>query len=370
MKILMTIPNRNFFSDYDGVGGHITHFLGVLEGFGKNNVDVSVLCGDDFKKYNFVEKRFISRCFYVKSNADRLYHAYIFLHIVKSRKSYERIYVRYSASFILYKILLLLLLGRGKLIFEVNSFGSQYKSWFRLFDFSFLSLAKYVTVVSQELENFIKGFPFMSEKPVLTLENGVSDYRILKNIVEPTPQSNTLLYVGVLKDKYGIEELLDSFISSQLPHEGYIFWIVGSGPAYNKIRRRYTNNKTIIFWGAKSIEEIKGMIVNSNPYLVYPSIGEFTFQSPIKIYEYMGFGRPIIAQNTKNVSKILRDGQFGNIADLNDPDELYNVVKSVKNNFSDAVAKCRQAHHEVRARHLWEKKFKHFIDLLDEINEK
>jgi len=138
-RVLIYIPNKRFFASYGGVGGHITHFLGVVEGFKYHSKKVAVLTSEDIKQFDYpVLHNVDDACTFTFSNTKFFHGLRNLFRLIYCSNEYDLIYIRYSQSQILMTFLLSVILKK-KLVLEVNSFGTQYRKWFYIFDAIFLS---------------------------------------------------------------------------------------------------------------------------------------------------------------------------------------------------------------------------------------
>lgn len=121
-------------------------------------------------------------------------------------------------------------------------------------------------------------------------------------------------FVGSLKSWHGTDTLVAAFAQLQrsAPHTHLL--IVGEGPERANLEqaaREFKLEDAATFTGSVPHEEIPhylaAMDVTVAPYI--PS-GHFYF-SPIKIFEYMVMGKPVVAGKIGQVEEIIRDGENG-----------------------------------------------------------
>jgi glycosyltransferase involved in cell wall biosynthesis len=134
-------------------------------------------------------------------------------------------------------------------------------------------------------------------------------------------------FVGWFRKWHGIEFLLEAFAQSALQREGAVLVLIGDGPAMPDLKRRAAElglSDTVIFTGPVPHEKIP-------PYLslvdiaVQPAANEYC--CPMKIIEYMGLGKAIVAPRQENIEEILRDGHD---AALFPPQDIAGLVESLR----------------------------------------
>ena len=270
--------------------------------------------------------------------------------MLKAAGRYERIYVRYSQAYVPVIWILGLLFG-NKIILEVNSLGSQYRKWFRVFDALFLSSVSNFLCVSDENLRQIRqlGYRF-ADKNIFVIPNGVSVSKIKKT--PETAFTRNFCYVGVIKPGYGLEEMIASFMRTNFNYEKVT--IIGDGPLLSYFKEKYSREVRIEFRGPLSWTKITEFVETQKPVLLYPSVGTFVFQSPIKLYEYMGLSLPILSQLSSNTRLLHKQLPYFTLIDLNSPSELDMGLERL---FADPAKYLNNAYNGLQAvtrNHTWE----------------
>jgi len=115
-------------------------------------------------------------------------------------------------------------------------------------------------------------------------------------------------FVGSLKPWHGIEDLLRAFVRLRRQSSDYRLLIVGDGPLRSVIeqtQRRAGLGDAIRVTGSVAYEEVRRLLWEMDVAVApYPRLAGFYF-SPLKIYEYMAAGRPIVASAIGQVAEVL-----------------------------------------------------------------
>jgi len=134
-------------------------------------------------------------------------------------------------------------------------------------------------------------------------------------------------FVGTFVPHQGLKYLIDSssFIMEKSP--GVIFLIVGDGPVRNDIMNMVQAmgvEEHFLFPGAVPQEETV-FYINAMDVCVAPftrSRNEHIGLSPLKIYDYMACGKPVVASDIKGVGDLLQEYEVGIPVTPDDPDFL------------------------------------------------
>jgi glycosyltransferase involved in cell wall biosynthesis len=139
-----------------------------------------------------------------------------------------------------------------------------------------------------------------------------------------------LLFVGWLYNFSGLKEVARNLRSYP---EKYKLFVVGDGDAYEELRKiqrelfNFTNQ--LILVGRKPYEEIPSFIESSDICILPAHYNEPTMQDivPIKMYEYLVMGKPIIATALKG---IIREFSVQNgVVYVNHPEEFIPMADSL-----------------------------------------
>lgn len=150
------------------------------------------------------------------------------------------------------------------------------------------------------------------------------------------PQDKKIVvYVGGVMKKKGIFVLLDA---AKMMNDDYLFEIVGwfihdeSDKAKKYVMERKINN--VVFKGYAPRNEIANYL-SAADVLVIPNSGLYNetnlFTSPMKLFEYMSSGRPIVASATPTMREILNE----NNAILIEPDSPKALKEGILNVFQN-----------------------------------
>lgn len=153
-----------------------------------------------------------------------------------------------------------------------------------------------------------------------------------------------LFFMGWLYQFSGLKEV--ALQLAKMPNHNLRLLIVGEGDAYGGlrgIREKYDLQHRIILTGKKSYKEIPAFVAASDICLLpgYPDEKIMQDIVPIKMYEYMAMGKPVIATSLPGV---VREFGHGNgVAYVNGPEEVIEkAIELVSNgNLGDLGLRAR-----------------------------
>jgi len=167
---------------------------------------------------------------------------------------------------------------------------------------------------------------------VHVVANGTDTDRITPAARDGGARPLTVGFVGTLKPWHGTEHLLDA-ISLLLAREpGWRLVVVGDGPERETLARRAERlgiAHAVDLVGALPPEQVAtrlhGVDVGCAPYA---HLADFYF-SPLKVYEYLAAGLPVVASRVPGMAALLRDGELGRLCRPGDPVDLAAALSSL-----------------------------------------
>jgi glycosyltransferase involved in cell wall biosynthesis len=171
-------------------------------------------------------------------------------------------------------------------------------------------------------------------------------------------------FVGWFRKWHGIEMLLELMKEAKLGESGVSLLLVGDGPAFEHIKGLVDKNamgKYVVLTGARKREEIPEYIAAMD-IAVQPRVTKYA--CPMKILEYMGMGKCIVAVDQRNIRELLRDRVTGLLFDSSDPKSMLNALREASENPVSRLNLGKRAYEEVLKRgFLWKKNAERAVDL-------
>ena len=249
-------------------------------------------------------------------------------------------------------------LKRYKVIVEVHNWPSKD----RLYRFLIKRSNKIITITNGLKKLFLKNS--WPENNILVAPDGVDlkkfDIKIdkiqAKEKLNLPTNKKIILYCGSLY-LYGWKGV-DIFLAAAgtLPEDYLAILVGGESNETAKIKNKYGGNNLLLV-GRKRHEEIP-YYLKSADVLVLPNSGQDEISqywtSPMKLFEYMAAGRPIVASGLPSIREILNE-ENAILVEPDNPSALAQGIKDVLNNHSLSDKISRKAFLDVQ-QYTWKKR--------------
>jgi len=167
----------------------------------------------------------------------------------------------------------------------------------------------------------------LTEKPVYVIPNGVDTRKFKPNLnakhlrkeLNLKKDEIIVTFVGSFRKWHGVEKIPK--IAKKFENKKVKFLLIGHGELFDYVKKIKTKN--MILLGSKPHEEIPKYLAISDILIVpfnhdYFKNSDFWW-NPVKLFEYMASGKPIVSYDYKEVRKIVRDsGLLAKPGNLND----------------------------------------------------
>lgn len=209
--------------------------------------------------------------------------------------------------------------------------------------------------VSSEVAGYLEGFPGTTGKVHVT-PNGVDPARFVPH--RPDPAAFTVGFVGTLKPWHGVEVLLAAFAGLRARVRAARLLLVGAGPEQGRLEAeaaRLGLSAAVTFTGAVPPGCVPALLARMDVAVApYPAQGNFYF-SPLKVYEYMAAGLPVVASRVGQLAELIEDGRNGLLCS---PGDVFALTNALLRLASDAALRARLAaagRETVLRAHTWER---------------
>lgn len=205
-----------------------------------------------------------------------------------------------------------------------------------------LTHADAVIVVSTELAKHVRSLGVQTSK-IHVMPNGVNpELFCAPERTTRRPKHLTLGFVGGLRPWHGVEVLPGLLARLSRRHPGLRLIIAGDGQLRGELERRFQQRglrKRVTFTGALLHEEIPKVIRSFDLALApYPRHNHDFYFSPLKLFEYMACGVPVVAAKLGQIAQTVRHGKTGL---LYPPGNIASLVANCDRLLNDAALRQR-----------------------------
>ncbi len=223
--------------------------------------------------------------------------------------------------------------------------------------------ADHIITVSAELKKYVS--KIAAQARVTVVPNGVRVEHFQDTGVSDHDDGSADLdgsdfvigFVGSLKPWHGVEILIDSFAEFVSNYKKSRLLIIGGEKRLisrlEKQHRKQGSDGKVIFTGAIPYEKIPSMLQKTDVLVApYPGLPDFYF-SALKIFEYMAAGKPIIASDIGQISRILTNEETAILVPPGDGKALHDAIVRLKRDPQLRSKLGENALSEVRQKHTW-----------------
>ena len=307
---------------------------------------------------DLISKKYIPR--FVAFWIDACFFSASAFFYVRKKKNIDIIYARDREVSVLS-----LFLG-VPMIFEVHFLPRAlflYKTLWR-------QLYKIITI-TQGLKLLLVGAGF-KESRIMVLPDGV-DLNVFKNLPSKAELRKELgisddqfivLYAGQLFPWKGVQTLVAS--AKKMSRESSVFIVGGTDADIQKLKGEASHN--VVFVGHVLPQQVPKWLCAAD-VLVLPNSARFDiskyYTSPLKLFEYMASGIPIVASDLPSLREILNEqNSFFFVPD--NAISLADSLITVRNNYVEAEKRAKRARDEVKC-YTWERRAEHICAILRNI---
>lgn len=212
---------------------------------------------------------------------------------------------------------------------------------FKLFEKITCRSSKKIVVVTKGIKNTIQKDYKIPQNSIVVIHNGVNtdlfkpmDINKTRALLGFDLSSYYIVFVGYLAPWQGVDYLIESIPLILNKLENVKLLIVGEGPKRQRLEQMVKEKKlesNVIFTGRVAYEDVPKYI-NAGDICVAPFVKAKGDLSPLKIYEYLACGKPVVASNVEGVGNFVSKSKSGIATEPQDPRKLAGSILSLLTN--------------------------------------
>lgn len=230
--------------------------------------------------------------------------------------------------------------------------------------------ASALLAVSAEVARYLEQFP-MAFGRVHVLPNGVNPSRFRADLQPLLPKHRdhfTVGFVGTLKPWHGLSVLVDAFAQLYCHDANYRLLIVGDGPEKDNLlddlRLRGVLG-AVHCTGAVDPSAVPGLLASMDVAVApYPNHADFYF-SPLKVYEYMAAGLPVVASEIGQLATLIEHDRTGLLCEPGDPVALADAIERLRQQPQLRAQLGREARETMLREHSWDAVVQRIVTIAD-----
>ncbi len=235
---------------------------------------------------------------------------------------------------------------------------SSNKQWDK-YEKNYTNKADRIITVVDEMKNRIINLGNPKNK-IFVVQNSINLNNIEKTKPKNTHSPNDeliLMYAGGITAPRGIQYVIEGL--SYLKNRKVKLWIVGDGiykQELMELTSRLKLENTVHFFGFKPFNETMKLVAKSDIALI-PHVRSIQNDnsSPNKLFQYMYYGKPVIASNCLSVERIVREENVGFIYEYNNPKAFAKTVEKILDNPEQLINLSNNGIKSIQEKYNWDK---------------
>lgn len=231
--------------------------------------------------------------------------------------------------------------------------------------------ADHIIAVSAPVAEYVASFN-VSRSSISVVPNGVRVERFAPRMGQARrcDASFTVGFLGTLRPWHGVADLVEAYrrVRSKESYQDLQLRIVGDGPQLPALQEQIARlpedmRMGVEFVGTIAYDNVPAELARFDVAVAPYTPSQECYFSPIKLFEYMAAGLPIVAACSGQLSEIIRDGENGRLYPPGDIDALAVALCELHDDEAQSDRLAQAARRDVEQRHTWHQRVDYILDL-------
>lgn len=225
--------------------------------------------------------------------------------------------------------------------------------------------ASLLVAVSEGVRDYLEGCG-VDRARIAVIPNGVDPARFpdVPGLRE-TDRRFTVGFLGTLKPWHGLPVLVEAFDRLSRQHPGCRLLLVGDGPERSRletmVRARGLEHQ-VVFAGQVPPAQVAAYLASMDCAVApYEDLPGFYF-SPLKVYEYLAAGLPVVASRVGELAGVIRSEDNGLLVPPGDASALAAALERLRQNPALRQRLGRAARDSALREHTWDVRVRQILD--------
>lgn len=256
--------------------------------------------------------------------------------------------------------------GLAPVEMKINGASKMWIAFVTFMERIIYKLSDQVVVPSALIRDYLCRNYDVKEDSVLVVSNGANpefsrpmDKSVCRNQLGLPSYGHYLVFVGSLKKWHGIDQLVPLMPALVEDYPGLHLLIVGDGEKKDTLKQWIDEKqmkRNIILAGRVPFEKVP-VYINAGDICLAPYFEEGlneTGISPLKIFEYMACGRPIITNPVGGLDALFREHEIGVMIHSMNPQDWLKPIKDLLGDSEKMKILGDNGHRAVQTHYSWE----------------
>lgn len=193
-------------------------------------------------------------------------------------------------------------------------------------------------------------------KVTCVVPNGANTELFTPDAKKAQEANDYVIFFGALSPWQGVETLLAATVDPCWPDAVKLI-VVGDGIQRSLVEGAAANGDRISYLGSLPYRQMPALIASSIAAIIPKnnSAGHSASGlSPLKLYEALATGVPVIVTDIPGMAELVRDHEVGIVVPLDNPSSIAEAVSWIHENRSRALAMGQRARSTIVAMHSWD----------------